>query len=80
VTIRAVDKNGDTVVNPVFSGRLYVLAEFGDAAIRPSELGPLDFVDGVATVNVLSKSTKTLFIATLGAFSTVSAPMIVESR
>lgn len=78
VTIRAVDKNGDTVSSPSFGGRLYVIPEFGDAAIRPSELGPLDFVNGVATVNVLSKGTKTLFIATRGAFTTVSAPMIME--
>lgn len=78
VTIRAVDANGDTVSSPSFGGRLYVIPEFGDAAIRPSELGPLDFVNGVATVNVLSKGTKTLFIATRGAFTTVSAPMIAE--
>ncbi len=78
MTIRAVDANGDTVSSPSFGGRLYVIPEFGDAAIRPSELGPLDFVNGVATVNVLSKGTKTLFIATRGAFTTVSAPMIAE--
>ncbi len=78
VTIRAVDKNGDPVSSPSFGGRLYVIAEFGDAAIRPSELGPLDFVNGTATVNVLSKGTKTLFISTRGAFTTVSAPMISE--
>lgn len=78
VTIRAVDANGDIVSSPSFGGRLYVIPEFGDAAIRPSELGPLDFVNGVATVNVLSKGTKTLFIATRGAFTAVSAPMIAE--
>lgn len=78
VTIRAVDAHGETVSSPSFGGRLYVIPEFGDAAIRPSELGPLDFVSGVATVNILSKGTKTLFISTRGAFTTVSAPMIME--
>lgn len=76
VTIRTVDANGDTVTTPSFRGRLYIIPEFGEATIRPSELSPLDFVNGVATVNVLSRSTKTLFIATRGAFTTVSAPMI----
>ncbi|MBP7114501.1 MAG: M23 family metallopeptidase [Candidatus Peribacteraceae bacterium] len=76
VTIRAVDRNGDIVKSPSFGGRLYIIPEFGEATIRPAELSPLDFVDGVATVNVLSRSTKTLFIATRGAFTTVSAPMI----
>ncbi len=78
VTIHAVDRFGDAVMSPSFGGRLYVIPEFGDATIRPSELGPLDFVDGIATVNVLSRSSKTLFIATRGAFTAVSAPMIVE--
>lgn len=78
VTISTVDVHGDVVKSPSFGGRLYVIPEFGDATIRPSELGPLDFVNGVATVNVLSRSTKTLFIATRGAFTTVSAPMINE--
>ncbi len=78
VTIRAVDKEGDTVRSPTFGGRLYIIAEFGDAVIRPSELSPLDFVNGEATVNVLSRGSKTLFISTRGAFTTMSAPMIVE--
>lgn len=78
VTISAVDRNGDAVKSPSFGGRLYVIPEFGDATVRPLELGPLDFSNGVATVNVLSRSNKTLFISTRGAFTTVSAPMIME--
>lgn len=78
VTVRAVDRHGDIVKSPSFGGRLYIIPEFGEATIRPSELSPLDFVNGVATVNVLSRSKKTLFIATRGAFTTVSAPMIAD--
>ncbi len=76
ITIVAIDRNGETVKNPSFSGRLYVIPEFGEATIRPSELSPLDFVNGVATVNVLARGSKTLFIATRGAFNTMSAPMV----
>lgn len=76
VQIVAQDRVGNVIQNPSFSGRLYVIPEFGEAVIRPSELGPLDFVNGVATVNVLSRANKTLFIATRGAFTTVSAPMV----
>jgi murein DD-endopeptidase MepM/ murein hydrolase activator NlpD len=78
VKIVSVDKYGETVLSPSFSGRLYVVPEFGDATIRPSELSPLDFVNGVATINVLSRSNKTLFIATRGAFTSRSAPLIYE--
>lgn len=78
VRIFAVDKHGDTVASPSFSGRLYVISEFGEAEIRPAELSPLDFVNGVATVNILSRSNKTLFISTRGAFTTTSAPMLYD--
>ena len=78
VKIFALDKNGDTVKSPSFSTRLYVIPEFGDAEIRPKELSPLDFVNGVATVSVLARSNKTLFISTRGAFTVQSAPMIFE--
>lgn len=78
VKIYAVDRNGDTVRAPSFSGRLYLVPEFGEATIRPSELSPLDFVNGVATVNVLARGSKTLFISTRGAFTTISAPMVFD--
>ncbi len=78
VTIHSVDRNGDLVTNPSFGGRLYIISEFGDATIRPAELGPLDFVDGVATVNILARTNKTLFIATRGAFTAISAPMVMD--
>lgn len=78
VTIRAVDRNSSTVQEPSFPGRLYIIPEFGEATIRPAELSPLDFENGVATVSVLSRSNKTLFIATRGAFTTVSPPMVME--
>ncbi len=78
VSIRAVDRNGDLISSPVFGGRLYVISEFGDATIRPSELSPLDFVNGIASVNVLARTNKTLFISTRGAFTAISAPMVMD--
>ena len=78
VTVRAVDRNGDTVENPTFSGKLYLLSDFGDAEIRPSELTPLDFDGGVATINVLTRGKKTTFINARGAFNATSGPMIAE--
>lgn len=76
VQVVALDRNGDVIQNPSFSGRLYVIAEFGEAVIRPTELSPLDFVNGVATVHILPRADKTLILGTRGAFSTVSAPMV----
>jgi hypothetical protein len=76
VKIIALDKNGQTVQTPSFGKRLYIVPEFGEAEIRPNELSSLDFVGGVATVSVLARSNKTLFIATRGAFDTISPPMV----
>ena len=78
VRITALDSNGNTVQSPSFSGRLYVLPEFGEAVIRPVELSPLDFVNGVATVNVLPRGSKTLFISTRGAFTATGGPMVFD--
>lgn len=75
--ILTVDAQGNVVRAPSFSGRLYLLSDFGEADIRPSELGPLDFVNGVATVNVLTRNQhKTVFITTRGAFNTTSTPLV----
>jgi murein DD-endopeptidase MepM/ murein hydrolase activator NlpD len=77
VTISTVDTEGRLVRSPSFAGRLYVIPDFGEAEIRPSELSPLDFVNGVATVNVLVRSqNKPVFIVTKGAFETRSQPMV----
>ncbi|OGJ63143.1 hypothetical protein A3C52_03850 [Candidatus Peribacteria bacterium RIFCSPHIGHO2_02_FULL_51_15] len=78
VSIFAEDKNGETVKNPLFGKRLYIVPEFGEAEIRPGELSSFDFINGVATVNVLSRGNKTLFIATRGAFEAVSPPMVYK--
>lgn len=78
LTIKALDKNGNTVRSPAFDGRLYVIATFGDAEIRPTELSSLDFVGGVATVNVLPRSQKTLILETRGAFTAVADPMTFD--
>lgn len=78
VKIIALDSNGDRVRSPTFAGRLYIVPEFAEAEIRPRELTSLDFVDGIATVNVMARGTKTLFISTKGAFNTLSAPMLYE--
>ncbi len=78
VKITALDQDGNTVLSPSFKGRLFVIPEFGEAEIRPKELSSLDFVNGIAIVNVLARGSKTLFIATRGAFVTVSAPMVFE--
>lgn len=77
VKIVAVDAAGDAVRSPSFTGRLYLLADFGEAEIRPNELSPLDFVNGIATVNVLTRTqTKPVFILTRGAFETRSAALV----
>ncbi len=76
IRISTLDRNGNLVQSPSFTGRLYLISDFGQAEIRPSELSSLDFVNGVATVNVLSRGTKTIFIGTRGAFTTTSAPMV----
>lgn len=78
IRIDALDRNGDVVRSPSFTGRLYVIAEFGEAVIRPTELSPLDFVNGTAVINVLSRSEKTLILGTRGAFTTTSAPLVTE--
>jgi len=78
VRITALDRNGDRVSSPSFGGRLYVVSDFGEAVIRPSELSSLDFVNGVATVNVLARGTKTIFISTRGAFHAISGPMVFD--
>lgn len=78
VQIFAVDQGGTTVKNPVFGGRIYVVPEFGEAEIRPNELTSKDFVRGVATVNVLARGNKTVFISTRGTFTTMSAALVVE--
>jgi hypothetical protein len=69
--VKALDKNGNIVRSPSFDGRLYIIATFGEAEIRPSELSPIDFVAGVATVNVLPRGQKTLILETRGAFTAV---------
>ncbi len=78
IRINALDANGNLVQSPSFSGRLYVVPEFGEAVIRPAELGPLDFANGTATVNVLARGSKTLFISTRGAFTATSGPMVFD--
>jgi murein DD-endopeptidase MepM/ murein hydrolase activator NlpD len=78
VTIEALDSDGNLVGAPSFSGKLYVVPEFGEAEIRPTELSPLDFMNGKATVNVLARTNKTLFIATRGEFQAVSGAMVYE--
>jgi hypothetical protein len=78
VFIKALDKDGNVVRTPSFDGRLYVIATFGEAEIRPSELSPIDFVDGVATVNVLPRGKKTLILETRGAFKATALPMLFE--
>ncbi len=77
VTITALNSQGGIVLSPSFAGRLYVLPDFGEAEIRPSELSPLDFQDGVAVVKILPLTqSKPVFIVTRGAFNAVSEPLV----
>ncbi|HRH93465.1 MAG TPA: M23 family metallopeptidase [Candidatus Peribacteria bacterium] len=76
--VKALDANGDLVRSPSFAGRLYIIATFGDAEIRPNELSPIDFVGGVATVNVLPRGQKTLILETRGAFTAVGEPWTTD--
>ncbi len=77
IQISTLDSQGNLVRSPSFSGRLYVVPDFGEAEIRPSELSSLDFINGVATLNLLTRTqTKPVFILTRGAFQTKSAPLL----
>lgn len=76
VRITALDSHGDIVRTPSFSGRLYIMPTFGDAIVRPTELSPLDFDNGIATINVLSRGSKSLILSTRGAFNTSSLPLV----
>jgi hypothetical protein len=78
VRISTLNAQGDLVQSPTFGGKIYLKAEFGLADIRPNELTASDFVNGVATVNVLTHGSKTTFIALKGAFQAMSAPMVYE--
>ncbi len=78
VRISALNTAGDVVQTPSFSGKIYLKAEFGSADIRPATLTSSDFVNGVATVNVLTKGTKTLFITANGALQAKSEPLVYE--
>lgn len=75
-TLRAVDRDGNLVQSPIFTGKLYLRSEFGEADIRPSELTSANFINGEATVSVTGKSQKTVVLVTRGAFETTSAPMV----
>ncbi len=76
IQISALNAAGVLVRSPSFSGRLYVLPDFGEAEIRPAELSSLDFVNGVATIHLLARSqTKPVFVLTRGAFETRSTPL-----
>lgn len=78
VQIFAVDQGGTTVKKPSFGGKIYVRPEFGEAEIRPNELSEKDFVNGVATVNILVRGDKTVFIVTRGAFMATSEALVAE--
>ncbi len=78
VQIRAVDQHGDLVRSPSFQRLLYLTTILGDAQIRPSELSPLDFVGGVATVNLLPQGQRTIVIGARGAFTADSGPMVYD--
>ncbi len=78
VKIRTLDRNNATVNNPSFTGKIYIISEFGDAEIRPSEITPAQFVNGVATINVLTRGVKTTILSTRGAFTTTSAPLVYQ--
>lgn len=81
IFIRALNADGDTVENPSFTARLFLVPTFGDAKIAPTnELSPAQFVKGVATLNILARDgAKTLIFETKSndpKFEAVSAPMV----
>ena len=78
VKVMAIGRDGDVVTSPLFSGKIYLISSFGDAEIRPSELTSSDFVSGVATVNVLTRGTKTSIVSARGAYTADSAPFVYE--
>jgi len=78
ISLRAVDRYGRLISSPIFSGKIAVRSEFGEATITPSELTQKDFQNGVAVVSVTSRSQRTVVLSTRGTFETVSAPMIYE--
>jgi hypothetical protein len=78
VKVLAIGRDGDIVTSPLFSGKIYLISSFGDAEIRPAELTSSDFVSGTATVNVLTRGTKTSILSARGAFVADSAPFVYE--
>lgn len=78
VKVSAIGRDGTVVSSPLFSGKVYLISSFGDAEIRPTELTSSDFINGTATVNVLTRGTKTSILSARGAFVADSAPFVYE--
>lgn len=79
VRIIAKDAQGNTVRSPVFPGKIYLRAGFGDAEIRPMALTEKDFKDGEATVHVLPFTRKrAMVLETYGAYTVIAKPMEYE--
>lgn len=78
VKVMAIGRDGEVVTSPLFSGKIYLISSFGDAEIRPAELTSSDFVSGIATVNVLTRGTKTSILSARGAYTADSAPFVYE--
>ncbi|MDP6561658.1 MAG: M23 family metallopeptidase [Candidatus Peribacteraceae bacterium] len=74
VTIRLLDSDGNTVINPNLDTDLVLRAEFGTAEFRPSMISSLDFVEGEVTVNMLPRGRRTVVVKVMP-FNVVSRPM-----
>lgn len=77
VTVRLLDEDGNTVIHPELNRDLVPRAAYGEAEFRPSILSPIDFVDGVATLNVLPRGRRTVVLKLLP-FAKISKPMQFE--
>lgn len=77
VTIRLLDSDGNTVINPDLDRDLVLRSEFGKARIVPSVLSRFDFEQGEATVNMRPLENRTVVITVLP-FHVVSRPMKYE--
>ncbi len=79
VTIRLVDTDGNTVINPDLDRDLVLRAEFGTADFRPSVISSLDFEQGEATVHMLPRGRRTVVIKVMP-FNVVSNPMKFDRK
>jgi hypothetical protein len=75
--IRLLDADGNTVENPVIQKDYVLRTAYGEAEFRPALLSELDFVKGVAEVNMLPRGRRTVVVKLIP-FNQFSQPLRYE--